>query len=164
MRSFALDLRRNQTDSHQRGWLRADIPQIAKLMSKLSAEYDSELEFTPPTARCLRWLNRSFFDAWHYFHVVRVAEEIVAIAGLARSRVPGIDGHLHSVYVEPEFRGYGFGRVVTQGVIDYARSLHMSSLEMPLTLNPVARRLYSSMGFEVFDYEGEAHMALDLLR
>ena len=163
MPSFAQDLRRDQTLARQRAWLRQDIPQIAELMAKLGVEYHSDLQYQPDNARCIAWLNRSFNDSWHHFQVLRVAENIVAIAGLARSRVPGVDGHVHSIYVDPEFRGYGYGRKLTQGIISYARSVQMSSLEMPLTTNRVARTLYESLGFELYDFEGEAHLALSLL-
>lgn len=163
MKSLAQDLRLNQTQPRQRGWLRQDIAQIACLMNKLGAEYHSDLNWHPDQARCIAWLRRTFNDTWHHFQVLRVAEDIVAIAGLARSHVPGIDGHIHSVFVDPEFRGYGHGRKLVEGVISYARSVQMSSLEMPLTTNPVARKLYESMGFEAYDYEGEPHLLLSLL-
>lgn len=154
MRSFATDLRRRHIEEKERSWLRADIPQIAELMEQLSAEYDSDSQHDVSESRRIKWLHKTFNDAWHYVHVIRVAEKIEAIACLARSHLPELNGLVHSVYVTPEFRDYGFGRRVTMGVIDYARSVHMHSLEMPVSKNPIARKLYESLGFEYCDYEG----------
>ncbi|MBX9686825.1 MAG: GNAT family N-acetyltransferase [Candidatus Obscuribacterales bacterium] len=158
----ANDLRQKTAVARERGWLRQDLPQILDLMNCLSVEYDPDSDWQPDNAMQMRWLKRTFNDPWHYFHVLRVKREIVAIAGLARSRVSGIDGHLHSVYTKPLFRGLGFGRRVTQGVIEQARRLGMSSLEMPQTTNPLARAMYLRMGFEVYEYNFEPHMFLAL--
>lgn len=163
MISLAADLRKNQIKERQRGWLRQDLGQIAELMEKLEREevqMDSDSELA---AKRLRWLQGSFNDAWHHVQVMRVSERLVGIAALARSRINGIDGLMHSVYVEPEFRGYGFGRRLCQGIIFYAKSVGMESLEMPMTANEAARKLYVSLGFEPYLYEAEPHMFLSLL-
>ncbi len=162
----ANDLRFNSTHAHDRAWLRQDIPQIAQLLHDLSLEYEPDRDWRIEPSRLEAWLNKTFNDAWHYFHVIRVSERIVAIAALAPSRIPDIDGLLHSVYVTPEFRDYGFGRKVTTGVLDYATTVGMSCIEMPMTTNPLAKRLYLSMGFEIYAHEGEAHMfrALGIFR
>lgn len=154
MRSFAIDLRRRHTQERERAWLRADIPQIAELMEQLSEEYNSDARYAPAKAQRIKWLHKTFNDPWHYVHVIRVAEKIVAIGCLARSHLPELDGLVHSIYVSPEFRGYGFGRRVSNGVINYAREAQMLSLEMPASKNRIARTLYESLGFEYCDYDG----------
>ncbi len=161
--SMAEDLRLKNLSERERGWLRQDIGEIARLMQQLAVEEEADYNCSYTIERQIAWLKRNFNDAWHYFQVIRVGSQLVACAGLARSRVAGIDGHLHSVYVEPAFRGYGFGRRVCQGVILQARNLKMTSLEMPRSANPLAVRLYESLGFESFEYQGDAHMALLLI-
>jgi ribosomal protein S18 acetylase RimI-like enzyme len=68
-------------------------------------------------------------------------------------------GHILSMYVQPESRGLGVGKVLLQEVIIQANRL--SGLEqlhlMVVTTNEAARSLYRTAGFKVY---GIVHQAL----
>ena len=85
-------------------------------------------------------------------------------------------GTIWGVFVKPEFRGKGISRRLVKEVIDYATKLEGINL-VNLTVNesqPIAKVLYSSLGFKVFgleeralkigaNYFSEEYMKLDLL-
>jgi N6-L-threonylcarbamoyladenine synthase len=79
------------------------------------------------------------------------AERVVAYAGL--SKVAGSEqADVQTIAVEPEFRGHGLGRRLMNRLISEARRL--GAVEMFLEVradNPVAQRLYQSLGFEAID-------------
>lgn len=68
-------------------------------------------------------------------------------------------GRVLSMYVRPEYRGKGVGKVLLQEVITHAKQL--AGVEqihlMVITSNTAARSLYGSMGFEVY---GTMHRAM----
>lgn len=152
------DRRNEQTRERLRGWLRQDLDQVSRLMEELACEYDGEDFDSERCRRRTARLKRRFNDPREHVQVIRVGAELVGICAISRSCLPGIDGTVHSVYVQPEFRGYGFGRKLLQGLIEYARSVGMESLEMPLSRNPDAVRLYQSLGFEVYQWQGKPHL------
>jgi ribosomal protein S18 acetylase RimI-like enzyme len=57
-------------------------------------------------------------------------------------------GHLFQVWVSPEYRGRGVGRLLTDAVIEWARDLGLRSLRLGVTpSHPAALRLYRAAGF-----------------
>lgn len=62
------------------------------------------------------------------------------------------NGRIISMYVVPEVRGHGVGKALLQEAI--ARAKHIPGVEQlhlaVVTTNPAARRLYLSLGFEVY--------------
>jgi len=70
-------------------------------------------------------------------------------------------GWVWGMYVAPEWRGQGVGRRLLEELIGRARQI--PGLERVLlsvsTARPAARRLYASLGFEVFGTEPEALQA-----
>ena len=86
--------------------------------------------------------------------------ELVGMAGFARN--PRLKSHhkgtIWGVYVRPRWRGSGVGRALLAELIKQVRSI--SGLEqIHLTVSTgqtAARRLYESLGFEVFGHERHA--------
>ncbi len=132
-----------------RGWLRNDIRRITELIIRCGEEYNPSYNWRRSEAWYRKWLSETFTDRWHYFHVVRSGRVLVAAAAVARSKLENYDGHIHSVFVDPEFRRRGLGRLITERVLQHARAAGMRSVEMEITINPIARELYRDMGFVV---------------
>jgi ribosomal protein S18 acetylase RimI-like enzyme len=57
-----------------------------------------------------------------------------------------IRGYLYNVYVEPEARGQGLARRLTEAALDHAREIGLELIELHASKD--AERLYRSMGFE----------------
>jgi GNAT superfamily N-acetyltransferase len=58
--------------------------------------------------------------------------------------------HLASMWVAPSHRGRGVGRLLVDGIIDWARGQHAENLRLTVTSNnDVASRFYERMGFRM---------------
>ena len=130
-----------------RGWLRQDIPAIVEMMINCGEEDDPSCNWRQNRVKYLSWLRRNFNSAHHYFHVITIDTRIVAIVGLCPSRLKGIDGCLHSLYVEPQYRSHGWGRLLINRLFDYAREVHMTHLEAAIPTSSVACELFQAVGF-----------------
>ncbi|WP_308797099.1 ribosomal protein S18-alanine N-acetyltransferase [Agromyces silvae] len=110
-------------------------------------------------------LERSVFtdDAWpedamrrelespHTHYLVAVDDgaprEVLAYAGLLAGRGSG-EGDVQTIAVAPDHRGHGLGRVLMLSLIDEARRRGTARLFLEVRAdNPVARALYTSLGF-----------------
>ena len=86
--------------------------------------------------------------------------EIVGVITLVREQLIKLRhrANIVAMYVKPEKRGNGIGKALMERVIEKARSL--SGIEqlylMVVTENQSARKLYQSMGFEVYGIERKA--------
>ena len=57
--------------------------------------------------------------------------------------------NVHDVIVKPEFRGYGVGKALMNGIIDKAKEMGCSKLTLEVRNdNVVAQNLYKKLGFE----------------
>ncbi|MFC1644557.1 GNAT family N-acetyltransferase [Patescibacteria group bacterium] len=87
----------------------------------------------------------------------RVLEEddaIVGTATLVTYLIPtkGLVGRIEDVVIDESQRGKGLGRVIMEDLIELAKQKGVQALS--LTSNPQripARRLYESLGFEIYD-------------
>jgi ribosomal protein S18 acetylase RimI-like enzyme len=92
--------------------------------------------------------------------------ELVAGAGILRMKRAKFAhrARLWGVYVEPEQRGRGLGRVVVSAAIEVARTWPgLEYIDLGVSANaPKAHRLYESLGFTAWGREPEstAHGAL----
>lgn len=76
-----------------------------------------------------------------------------AVYGKMKARHKGV---MWGVYVQPEWRGRGLGKVLVQRVIDHA-SRHVIMLEAAVGLtNDSARRTYHKLGFKPYGIERKA--------
>jgi RimJ/RimL family protein N-acetyltransferase len=88
------------------------------------------------------------------------AGEMIGIAGFARS--PRLKsrhkGTIWGVYVRPEARGTGAGRAMIAALIDRARQESgLEQIQLSVSCRQsAAKRLYESLGFEVFGRERHA--------
>ena len=103
--------------------------------------------------------------------------ELVGTAGFAiqQGQKNAHRGRLWGMYVQPNSRGMGIGRLLVNAVLDVAReNVELIQLSVVRENRP-ARRLYDSVGFLEFGmelkasklgdkYYDEAHMALDFSR
>jgi ribosomal protein S18 acetylase RimI-like enzyme len=99
--------------------------------------------------------------------------ELIATAGFFREQAikRRHNGRIWGVYVDPHWRAKGVGRRLLCNLIERARAL--PGLEqISLTVNadqPAAKRLYLSLGFEIFGHEsgalklGETYVDEDLM-
>lgn len=86
---------------------------------------------------------------WNYPVVAEVGQEP---AGLAWGRIEKANpelANLYQMWVAPEYRGLGAGRMLLQAVIDWARARNACCLELGVTVrDSPAMRLYTRAGFE----------------
>ena len=79
------------------------------------------------------------------------AERVVAYAGLSKV-ASSEQADVQTIAVEPEFRGQGLGRRLMKRLIAEARVLAAAEMFLEVRAdNPVAQRLYESLGFESID-------------
>ncbi len=143
-----------------RGWCETDIPHIVELMIRCGEEYNPLYNWRRNQSGYIEWLTDTVDDEWHHFHMVRCGNVTIAVAGLASSQLSDYDGHVHSVYVDPAFRRRGLGRLATESVLHYARSVGMESVEMGISTNLIAKQLYEKMGFKVVQSDDVMAMSL----
>jgi ribosomal protein S18 acetylase RimI-like enzyme len=93
-------------------------------------------------------------------HVVGAfsGSHLAGVAGFAI--VPGPKhahkGVLWGMYVRPVYRGFGFGRMLVEAIIDHARKRVELLQLMVVSDNLAARRLYESLGFVEYGIEWHA--------
>lgn len=89
--------------------------------------------------------------------VARVGPETVGVAGINVDPFLGDTavGRLRRVYVAPPQRGYGVGRRLVVSCLEAAAD-HFSRVRLR-TENPVAARLYESVGFIAVDEPDATH-------
>jgi len=100
------------------------------------------------------WASRLTRDATSGLDHPLIAEVAHAAAGLAWARVDASDRSIVNVYqmwVAPEFRGQGAGRLLLRAAVDWARSLDATSVQLGVTCGDTpAIRLYTREGFTPF--------------
>jgi GNAT superfamily N-acetyltransferase len=100
------------------------------------------------------WANRlaSAVDSGNDHPVV--AEIDGRGVGLAWGRIDGSGpavARLYQVWVHPDHRSHGAGRMLLDSVVEWAREHQASFLELSVTCgNTPARHLYATAGFEAF--------------
>jgi ribosomal protein S18 acetylase RimI-like enzyme len=88
------------------------------------------------------------------------APDLVGVVGICRDRLIKArhKAHIWGMYVSPEGRGKGTGRLLMEAALDWARrqpgvtQVHL----VVSTRTPVARKLYSSLGFSTWGLEPAA--------
>jgi len=76
-----------------------------------------------------------------------VVESEGAIVGTGIGTANGPVGWIGTIFLAPEWRGHGFGRAITQAIIDRLESAGVRTFVLVATAD--GRRLYEKMGFEV---------------
>lgn len=86
-----------------------------------------------------------------HIHDVVLAYDGVTLVGCAALKVYGGEtGEVKRVYVKPEYRGYGIGRVLIEHLEQVARKKGFQKLILETgTLLPAAMGLYRSLGFTI---------------
>ncbi|MBL4850190.1 MAG: GNAT family N-acetyltransferase [Planctomycetes bacterium] len=149
---------------------------------RLSALLDSPTAFAssheeeaprPPEHFAERLAGKDQSRVWGAF----LGQELVGMAGLHSQPRPKLKhkAFVWGVFVRPEARGLGCGRVLFEELIRYARSLErLRHLHLGVAVgNAPATRLYESLGFRTYGVEpvalvvdgvdfDEALMVLDL--
>ena len=130
---------------------------------RLQALQESPNAFSTTLADMLQrsddgWANRTAEAAAsdnNYQLFAEVDGEPVGLAGgWIDSATPDL-AHLFQVWVAPEYRCLGIGQKLVEMVIEWAKTKHVSNLELGVTLSDPpesspARRLYERLGFEIF--------------
>ncbi|MFC1608564.1 GNAT family N-acetyltransferase [Patescibacteria group bacterium] len=86
--------------------------------------------------------------------ILEEESEVVGTATLVTYLIPtkGLIGRVEDVVIDESQRGKGMGRIMMEDLIDLAKEHKVQALS--LTSNPQripARRLYESLGFEIYD-------------
>jgi RimJ/RimL family protein N-acetyltransferase len=92
------------------------------------------------------------------FGAFRGTEELAGVAGFFVEPGPkhAHKGMLVGMYVRPDARRAGVGRLLVEAVIEHARSrVELIQLSV-ISDNRAARRLYASLGFEEYGFEKRA--------
>lgn len=89
-------------------------------------------------------------DHTRYF-VLLEGEIVRGYAGLSKLPVSS-QGDIQTIAVDPSLRGQGFGRMLMERLLREARHLGASEVFLEVRAdNPVAQKLYSTLGFEHID-------------
>jgi ribosomal protein S18 acetylase RimI-like enzyme len=143
----------------------ADVPAILPMVAKICAlhqAWDSaKYGFLPnPAQRYERWLIQ---QAKHDRGILLVAEtDTQQLAGFlvatTESEVPIYQlreyGFIHDLWVEPEYRGAGMGRLLIQQAIAAFADLGVQQIRLDTAMaNDAARKLFQSCGFRVSTIE-----------
>jgi RimJ/RimL family protein N-acetyltransferase len=81
---------------------------------------------------------------------------LAGVAGFVRNPRPKLrhKGLVWGVYLRPAFRGTGVAREILSEVIRRARTLDgLTQINLNVAIGTAARRLYESLGFEVYGHE-----------
>lgn len=91
---------------------------------------------------------RQAVAAGHHYLAARVGEVLVGYGGFALvGRPPDVEGEVHTVAVDPRYRGRGIGRRLVLAMLEHAAGAPVY-LEVR-TDNEPALALYGSEGFEI---------------
>ena len=112
-----------------------------------------------------RWL-KNYIGSWltqedHLFLVIVPEEVGMQLVGMSEAYLTYPDEaflpvrklHIAAVYVRPDRRHEGFGRGLLEAAIMWGRENGCEEVELNVLAGNPARRLYESMGFEVFDVQ-----------
>lgn len=126
-------------------------------------EYGWNSDYEALVARIVADFRQSFDPAREAAWIADIDGRMVGSVFLVRTKDPGT-GKLRLLYVEPEVRGLGVGRMLVDACIERARSVGYGRLE--LWTNSVltsARRVYERAGFELVDEEPHHSFGHDLV-
>ena len=96
------------------------------------------------------WTRDMFLSELRENKVARylVIQSAGEIAGFAGVHIVLDEGHVTNIAVAQAYRGLGFGRLVTQALMQYAANLGVRYLTLEVRQsNETAKRLYASLGF-----------------
>lgn len=149
-----------------RRWKPTDAQAVARLIVLCWQEYDATRVHARMLESYRTWAEQAANDGKENVVVAEAGPEVVAIAGLSplttrRGRRRAL---LHSVCVDVHARGAGIGRCLMQAVLKVAREEGFAEVEMDGVTNPIAIRLYRSVGFHECGHDNHGvNMRQDLI-
>lgn len=102
-------------------------------------------------AFAMPWSRRSFEQELHDNKCARylVAERAGEVLGYAGAWLIFEEGHITNIAVKKEARGQGVGRLLTEGIMQYAANLGVQYMTLEVReSNLVAQNLYKAVGFK----------------
>ena len=123
-----------------------DAPQVAELIKQLTQNIKE------PENLINRIKEMSEPQSYEYF-VAEKDSQIIGFAGLVWYPVPskGLIGWIEEVVVDEKLRGQGIGKLLMERLLNLA--LEKECQQVKLTaLNPIAKKLYESLGFDKKDH------------
>jgi putative acetyltransferase len=143
---------------------RGDEAAIQDLVQRVLAEFGLEFDLDGQD-RDLVDISASYDDSGGCFRVMVENGRIVGCAGLCH--LDDETGELRKMYVQPESRGRGWGRMLLGRLLDEARRRGMTRITLESHSSLVAARtLYESVGFKFIRHERptpRADIAMELL-
>ena len=147
-----------------RGLKPGDLGLIIHRQAVLYAqEYGWNSDYEALVARIVAEFHQSFDPAREAAWIAEMDGRMVGSIFLVRSDKPGI-GKLRLLYVEPEARGMGIGKMLVDACVERARAVGYRRLD--LWTNSVlvsARRLYQRAGFVLVSEEPHHSFGQDLV-
>jgi len=113
---------------------------------------ETEVQLREIASLVEEYLKSDWIEDYHYF-LVEEEDRVIGGCGLSLFRIPpksaqisGFYAYLSNMYVEPEFRRKGVGRLLMKHVIDYCKSKHIALIF--LHASDKGLQLYNTLGFE----------------
>lgn len=105
--------------------------------------------FRPNTTQEVRYLVNSSFCHPEGILLITEGQRMVAYCWTIDDAVYSKKGYVRMMGVDPAYRNRGLGKAILVAGIDYLRERGMKEIELMVdSRNPVAKRLYQSLGFK----------------
>ncbi|MGH9054259.1 MAG: GNAT family N-acetyltransferase [Acidimicrobiales bacterium] len=120
---------------------------LADSPASFGSTYDREFDYSDEewTERAVR--GSTGFDRATFFAVTE-DEEVVGLVGGFRGELGSLTVDLVSMWIAPQVRRGGIGQMLVQAVIDWARSIGATDVQLWVTRgNTPAENLYHKIGF-----------------
>ena len=138
---------RRLTESDWRAFAELRLRALTDTLGSHDAQHRQESSFTAS-----QWRRRL---RAHTQFAAFVGERPVGLIGAQREHVDSV--YLYSLWLEPDARGRGLGRVLLSEAVDWARTVGARTVTLRVqTTNASALRVYEDLGFRVVTREDPA--------
>lgn len=131
---------------------RKDVPAILEIYGDAVLNTTASAEYEPPTLEVmLRWFDEHARDGYPIFVAVNENNAVVGWSSLSRykERYGYRFSVESSIYVHPQWRNQGVGKLLMPPLIDAAREMGMHAVIAGVTAdNAVSLKLHEQFGFE----------------
>jgi L-amino acid N-acyltransferase YncA len=131
---------------------REDIPAILEIYADAVLHSTASAEYVPPSlASRYKWFDEHARDGFPIFVATHDLGKVVGWSSLSRHKERyGYRFSVESsIYIHPQWRGRGVGKLLMPPLIDAARAMGMHAIVAGITLdNQASLKLHEKFGFE----------------